>query len=145
MKNVILKTKEYKNYGLYNHVFLIDVNYKFNEKSVDEIFEFIKSDPFSPVMIHTDGFSLELISLLEKIYSELTVFEEDEVKLYKEIWLKTNKFIFEDFAALDDKTIELFNIDKIDYIIDALGDEIDLKRSMVYNELIKYEHIECPF
>ena len=70
MKNVILKTKEYKNYGLFNHVFLIDVNYKFNEKSVDEIFEFIKSDPFSPVMIHTDGFSLELISLLEKIYSE---------------------------------------------------------------------------
>ena len=145
MKNVILKTKEYKDYGLFNHVYIVDVKYHFNDKSVDEIMEYLKSDPFSPVMIHTNGFSLELIELLEKIYSELTVFEEDKIILYKEIWFNTDKFTFEEFSTLDEKTICFFNIDKIDYMVDALGDEIDFKRSIVFNELIKYEHIECPF
>lgn len=129
-----MKNEYYKDYCMFNHVYLLNVNYDFNNKSVDEVFDYIKKDPLSPVMIHTSGFSLELITLLDKIFSETS----------KTIWFKTDNFLFEDFSVLNDKTIELFNIHKIDYVVDALGDEIDLKRSMVYNELITYDN-ECPF
>ena len=134
MKNVVMKNKTYKDYGMFNHIYLLDVKYDFNDKSVEDVMNFVNSDPLSPVMIHTSGFSLELIRLLDRIFSETS----------KEIWFNTDNFLFEDFYGLDDKTIEMFNIHKIDYIIDALGDEIDFKRSMVYNELIKYENT-CPF
>jgi hypothetical protein len=130
MKNVIMKNECYKDYGMFNHIYILDVKYDFNKKTVDDILNFVESDPFSPVMIHTSGFSLELIELLGKIS--------------KEIWFNSDNFLFEDFSVLDDKTIELFNIHKIDYMIDALGDEIDLKRSVVFNELIRYDN-ECPF
>ena len=125
-----MKNECYKDYGMFNHIYILDVKYDFNKKTVDDILSFVESDPFSPVMIHTSGFSLELIELLGKIS--------------KEIWFKSDNFLFEDFSVLDDKTIELFNIHKIDYMIDALGDEIDLKRSVVFNELIRYDN-ECPF
>ena len=129
-----MKSEWYKDYGMFSHIYLLDVNYVFNQKTVEDVMEFVNSDPFSPVMIHTSGFSLELITLLDKIFEETN----------KIIWFKTDSFLFEDFSVLDDKTVELFNIHKIDYMIDALGDEIDLKRSVVYNELIKYDN-ECPF
>ena len=44
MKNVITKFAAYKEYGLFNHIYLLDVDYVFNEKSVEDIMEFIKNE-----------------------------------------------------------------------------------------------------
>ena len=66
MKNVIMKNECYKDYGMFNHIYIIDVKYDFNKKTVDDVLNFVESDPFSPVMIHTNGFSLEIIELLGK-------------------------------------------------------------------------------
>ena len=84
MKNVILKREYYKDYGMFSHVYLVDVNYDFNEKSVDEILDFIESDPFSPVMIHTNDVTVGLCILLKGINE------------FREIWFKTDNFLFED-------------------------------------------------
>lgn len=136
MKNVIVKQKAYKDYGIFTHIYCVDVNYDFNEKSVEEIVKCVKDYFLFPVMIHTNDISVELVSLLKKL-SELSYIDE--------IWLNTSNFLFEYFADIDNKTIEELALDNIDYMIDALGDEIDFKGSLVFNELIKYEHIECPF
>ena len=66
MKNVIMKNECYKDYGMFNHIYKLDVKYDFNKKTVDDVLNFVESDPFSPVMIHTNGFSLEIIELLGK-------------------------------------------------------------------------------
>ena len=40
MKNVITKCATYKNYGLFNHIYLLDVDYVFNDKSIADIIRF---------------------------------------------------------------------------------------------------------
>jgi len=137
MKNVITKTTVYKDYGLFQHVYFVDVNYNFNEKSVKDIIKYVKSDPFSPVMIHTNDISIEIIRLIKKI-SELYDYS-------KEIWLKTDNFLFEDFMTFDEENFSILGLDKIDILIDKLGDEIDLKFSWHYDTYIPYEHVKCPF
>lgn len=137
MKNVIIKQKQYKDYGIFTHIYCVDVNYDFNEKSVEEIVKCVEDCFLFPVMIHTNDISLEIVNLLKKI-SKLPPYKN-------EIWLNTNNFLFEYFADIDEETIEELALDNIDYMVDALGDEIDFKGSLVFNELIKYEHIECPF
>ena len=64
MKNVITKCATYKNYGLFNHIYLLDVDYVFNDKSIADIIRFIKSDPFFDVIIHTNDISYVVIHLI---------------------------------------------------------------------------------
>jgi hypothetical protein len=132
MKNVILKTAEYKDYGMFSHVYFVDVNYDFNEKNIDEIVEFIEKTPFMDVMIHSNDIIFGLGELLKKISQD------------KEIWFETNGFLFEDLAYLSDDFYSTLGFDKIDAIIDNIGQPIDFKRSIVYNELVEYKN-ECPF
>ena len=132
MKNVILKTAEYKDYGIFSHVYFVDVNYVFNEKNIDEIVEFIEKTPFMNVMIHSDDIIFGIGELLKKISQD------------KEIWFETNGFLFEDLAYLSDDFYLTLGFDKIDVIIDNIGQPIDFKRSIVYNELVEYKN-ECPF
>lgn len=77
MKNVITKFTTYKDYGLFNHIYLLDVDYVFNEKSVEDIMEFVKSEPFFDVMIDALGDEIDVRKSLKEdnlvsfIYEEL--------------------------------------------------------------------------
>ena len=117
MKNVITKFAAYKEYGLFNHIYLLDVDYVFNEKSVEDIMEFIKNEPFFDVMIHTNDISHEVIRLFK------------EISKYKNIWLQSNELYYEEFGNMNEDTIKIIGFDKVNVMIDALGDEIDLTYS----------------
>ena len=117
MKNVITKFATYKEYGLFNHIYLLDVDYVFNEKSVEDIMEFIKNEPFFDVMIHTNDISHEVIRLFK------------EISKYKNIWLQSNELYYEEFGNMNEDTIKIIGFDKVNVMIDALGDEIDLTYS----------------
>ena len=117
MKNVITKFATYKNYGLFKHIYLLDVDYVFNDKSIADIIRFIKSDPFFDVMIHTNDISHEVIRLFK------------EISKYKNIWLQSNELYYEEFGNMNEETIKIIGFDKVNVMIDALGDEIDLTYS----------------
>ena len=133
MKNVITKFAVYKEYGLFNHIYLLDVDYVFNEKSVEDIMEFIKNEPFFDVMIHTNDISHEVIRLFK------------EISKYKNIWLQSNELYYEEFGNMNEDTIKIIGFDKVNVMIDALGDEIDVKKSLKENNLVSFIYEKLPF
>ena len=133
MKNVITKFAAYKEYGLFNHIYLLDVDYVFNEKSVEDIMEFIKNEPFFDVMIHTNDISHEVIRLLK------------EISKYKNIWLQSNELYYEEFGNMNEDTIKIIGFDKVNVMIDALGDEIDVKKSLEEDNLVSFIYEKLPF
>ena len=133
MKNVITKFAVYKEYGLFNHIYLLDVDYVFNEKSVEDIMEFIKNDPFFDVMIHTNDISHEVIRLFK------------EISKYKNIWLQSNELYYEEFGNMNQDTIKIIGFDKVNVMIDARGDEIDVKKSLEEDNLISFIYEKLPF
>ena len=133
MKNVITKFAAYKEYGLFNHIYLLDVDYVFNEKSVEDIMEFIKNEPFFDVMIHTNDISHEVIRLFK------------EISKYKNIWLQSNESNYEEFGNMNEDIIKIIGFDKVNVMIDALGDEIDVKKSLKENNLVSFIYEKLPF
>lgn len=133
MKNVITKFAAYKEYGLFNHIYLLDVDYVFNEKSVEDIMEFIKNEPFFDVMIHTNDISHEVIRLFK------------EISKYKNIWLQSNELYYEEFGNMNEDIIKIIGFDKVNVMIDALGDEIDVKKSLKENNLVSFIYEKLPF
>lgn len=133
MKNVITKFAAYKEYGLFNHIYLLDVDYVFNEKSVEDIMEFIKNEPFFDVMIHTNDISHEVIRLFK------------EISKYKNIWLQSNELYYEEFGNMNEDIIKIIGFDKVNVMIDALGDEIDVKKSLKEDNLVSFIYEKLPF
>ena len=133
MKNVITKFAVYKEYGLFNHIYLLDVDYVFNEKSVEDIMEFIKNDPFFDVMIHTNDISHEVIRLFK------------EISKYKNIWLQSNELYYEEFGNMNEDIIKIIGFDKVNVMIDALGDEINVKKSLQEDNLVSFIYEKLPF
>jgi len=133
MKNVITKFCSYKDIGLFNHIYILDVNYDFNEKSVEDVINYVKNEPFFDVLIHTNYITDDVTILLEKL-SE-----------FKEIWLESDKILFEDIGILSDEDIVKMGINKINVMIDGLGDMIDVKKSLNEKSFVKYNYIELPF
>lgn len=133
MKNVITKFTTYKDYGLFNHIYLLDVDYVFNEKSVEDIMEFVKSEPFFDVMIHTNDISHEVIELFK------------EISKYKDIWLQSDELYYEEFGNMNEDSINTIGFDKINVMIDALGDEIDVRKSLKEDNLVSFIYEELPF
>jgi len=133
MKNIITKFCSYKDIGLFNHIFILDVNYVFNEKSIEDIINYVKNEPFFDVLIHTNHITDDVVTLLQKI-SE-----------FKQIWLQSDKILFEDIGVLDDEDIIRNGIDKIEVMIDALGDMIDLKKSLNGKSFVKFDLVSLPF
>ena len=133
MKNVILKHSYYKDFGFFNHIYCLDIDYNFNEKSVEEIIDFVKSEPFFDVLIHTNDLNIEIIHIIK------------EVSKYKNIWLESQFFLFEDFAVMNDETKKILGIDKINVMIDALDDVIDVKRTLEDEILVKFNYMDVPF
>ena len=133
MKNVITKFTSYKDYGLFNHIYLLDVDYVFNEKSVEDIMEFVKSEPFFDVMIHTNDISHEVIKLFK------------EISKYKDIWLQSDELYYEEFGNMNEEVINTIGFDKVSVMIDALGDEIDVRKSLEEENLVSFIYGELPF
>lgn len=133
MKNVITTFATYKNYGLFKHIYLLDVDYTFNEKSVEDIMEFIKNEPFFDVMIHTNDISHEVIRLFK------------EISKYENIWLQSNELYYEEFGNMNEDTIKIIGFDKVNVMIDALGDEIDVKKSLEEDNLVSFIYEKLPF
>ena len=133
MKNAITKFAAYKEYGLFNHIYLLDVDYVFNEKSVEDIMEYIKNEPFFDVMIHTNDISHEVIRLFK------------EISKYKNIWLQSNELYYEEFGNMNEDTIKIIGFDKVNVMIDARGDEIDVKKSLKENNLVSFIYEKLPF
>ena len=133
MKNVITKFTTYKEYGLFNHIYLLDVDYVFNEKSVEDIIEFVKNEPFFDVMIHTNDISNEIIRLFK------------EISKYKDIWLQSDELYYEEFGNMNENTIKFIGFDKVKVMIDALGDVIDVKKSLQEDNLVSFIYEKLPF
>lgn len=133
MKNVITKFTTYKEYGLFNHIYLLDVDFIFNEKSIEDIMEFVKNEPFFDVMIHTNDISNEIIKLFK------------EISKYKDIWLQSDELYYEEFGNMNENTIKFIGFDKVKVMIDALGDVIDVKKSLQEDNLVSFIHEKLPF
>lgn len=126
MKNVLLKYGYYDEYGFFSHVYYVDCDYSFNEKNVNEIIEFVMNEPLNDVLIHTNDLSHEIIELVK------------EISNFKKVWLQTQTFLFEDFAVMKEETLKILGFDKIDVMIDALGDIIDVKKSLKEEKLVEF-------
>lgn len=133
MKNVITKFTTYKEYGLFNHIYLLDVDFIFDEKSIEDIMEFVKNEPFFDVMIHTNDISNEIIKLFK------------EISKYKDIWLQSDELYYEEFGNMNENTIKFIGFDKVKVMIDALGDVIDVKKSLQEDNLVSFIHEKLPF
>lgn len=133
MKNVITKFTTYKEYGLFNHIYLLDVDFIFNEKSIEDIMEFIKNEPFFDVMIHTNDISNEIIKLFK------------EISKYKDIWLQSDELYYEEFGNMNEDMIKIIGFDKVKVMIDALGDVIDVKKSLQEDNLVSFIYEKLPF
>lgn len=133
MKNVIIKQKQYKDYGIFTHIYCVDVNYDFNEKSVEDIVKFVKEEPFFDVLIHTNDISHDVIKVIE------------EISKIKTIWFKSDKMLFEDFATMQEESRKTIGFDKIEVMIDTLGDVIDVKKSLEEEKLVNFNYMELPF
>ena len=106
MKNVITKCATYKNYGLFNHIYL---------------------------MIHTNDISHEVIHLIQ------------EISKYKDIWLQSDELYYEEFGNMDEDAIKTIGFDKVKVMIDALGDEINVKKSLQEDNLVSFIYDKLPF
>lgn len=133
MKNVITKFTTYKEYGLFNHIYLLDVDFIFNEKSIEDIMEFVKNEPFFDVMIHTNDISNEIIKLFK------------EISKYKDIWLQSDELYYEEFGNMNEDMIKIIGFDKVKVMIDALGDVIDVKKSLQEDNLVSFIYEKLPF
>lgn len=133
MKNVITKFTTYKEYGLFNHIYLLDVDFIFNEKSIEDIMEFVKNEPFFDVMIHTNDISNEIVKLFK------------EISKYKDIWLQSDELYYEEFGNMNEDMIKIIGFDKVKVMIDALGDEIDVKKSLQEDNLVSFIYEKLPF
>ena len=133
MKNVIIKRKAYKDYGIFTHIYCVDVNYDFNEKSVEEIVKYVEEEPFFDVLIYTNDISHDVIKVIE------------EISKIKKIWFKSDKMLFEDFAIMQEESRKTIGFDKIEVMIDTLGDVIDVKKSLEEEKLVKFNYMELPF
>ena len=133
MKNVITKFDSYKNIGLFNHIYFLDVNYDFNEKTINEIVEFVSEEPFSDVMIHANDLNHNIIEVLK------------EISKLKNIWFESKTILFEDFAVMEKESMEILGINRISIMIDGLGDVINFKKSIKENSLVKFNYKELPF
>lgn len=133
MKNVITKFTTYKEYGLFNHIYLLDVDFIFNEKSIEDIMEFIKNEPFFDVMIHTNDISNEIIKLFK------------EISKYKDIWLQSDELYYEEFGNMNEDMIKIIGFDKVKVMIDALGDVIDVNKSLQEDNLVSFIYEKLPF
>lgn len=132
MKNVLLKYGYYDEYGFFSHVYYVDCDYSFNEKNVNEIIEFVMNEPLNDVLIHTNDLSHEIIEVVK------------EISKFKKVWLQTQTFLFEDFAAMKEETLKILGFDKIDVMIDALGDIINVKKSLKEEKLVEFNK-NVPF
>ncbi len=133
MKNIVTKFDFYKDISFFNHIYFLDVDFSFNEKTIEEIKEFVSEEPFYDVLIHTNDLTLDVIKVLK------------EISKTKKIWFETNDMLFEDFGVMQDETMKILGIDNIYVMIDALGDVIDFKKSLKENVLIKFNYMELPF
>lgn len=132
MKNVLLKYGYYDEYGFFSHVYYVDCDYSFNEKNVNEIIEFVMNEPLNDVLIHTNDLSHEIIEVVK------------EISKFKKVWLQTQTFLFEDFAVMKEEILKILGFDKIDVMIDALGDIIDVKKSLKEEKLVEFNK-NVPF
>ena len=112
---------------------MLDVDYVFNDKSIADIIRFIKSDPFFDVMIHTNDISHEVIHLIQ------------EISKYKDIWLQSDELYYEEFGNMDEDAIKTIGFDKVKVMIDALGDEINVKKSLQEDNLVSFIYDKLPF
>lgn len=133
MKNIVTKTAYYKDISYFSHIYFLDINYDFNEKSIEELVDFVNSDPFSDVLIHTNDITLDVIHTIK------------ELSKVKTIWLQSDTFLFEDFGVMDKEVLQILGLDQISFMIDALDEVIDMEKSLETEELIKYDYDVLPF
>ncbi len=133
MKNVITKRAIYGEYSYFTHIYFLNVDYDFNEKSIEEVVNFVNEDPFSDVLIHTNDITLDVIHTIK------------EISKTKKIWFQSDTLLFEDFAAIDKEALKILGLDQISIMIDALGDTIDLKKTLKEEVLVKFNYMELPF
>lgn len=132
MKNIVLKYGYYNDYGFFGHVYYVDCDYCFNKKTVNEIVKFVMNEPLNDVLIHTNDLNHEIIEVVK------------EISKFKNVWLQTQTFLFEDFAVMKKETLKILGFDKIDVMIDALGDIIDVKKSLREEKLVEFNK-NVPF
>ena len=133
MKNIALKSNFYKNIGFFTHIYFVNADYVFNEKSFDEIIEFIYENPFHDVLIHTNDINTDVVRLIK------------EISKTKHVWLESRSFLAEDFVMMQEDTMKALGIDKIEVMIDALEDIIDLKKTIEEQRLVKFDYMGLPF
>ena len=90
------------------------------------------NEPLNDVLIHTNDLSHEIIEIVK------------EISKFKKVWLQTQTFLFEDFAVMKEETLKILGFDKIDVMIDALGDIIDVKKSLKEEKLVEFNK-NVPF
>jgi len=133
MKNVITKRAIYGEYSYFTHIYFLNVDYNFNEKNIEEVVDFVNEDPFSDVLIHANDITLDVIKTIK------------EISKIRRIWFQTDTFLFEDFAVIDKEDLKILGLDQISVMIDALGDTIDLKKTIEEDVLVKFNYMELPF
>ena len=85
------------------------------------------------MLIHTNDITLDVIHTIK------------EISKTKKIWFQSDTLLFEDFAAIDKETLKILGLDQISIMIDALGDTIDLKKTLKEEVLVKFNYMELPF
>ena len=133
MKNIVLKSNFYKNIGFFSHIYFVNVDYAFNEKSFDEIIKFIDENPFHDVLIHANDINTDVVRLIK------------EISKTKHVWFESQSFLVEDFVMMQEDTMKALGIDKIEVMIDALEDIIDIKKTIEEQKLVKFDYMGLPF
>jgi hypothetical protein len=133
MKNVITKFGPFKEYGMFNHIYFLDCDYDFNDRTIEELTDFVNKEPFSDILIHSNDLTLDVVRTLK------------ELSKIKEIWFESEYLLFENFAVMEKESLETLGIDKISVMIDSLGDVIDLEKSIQEQKLVKFDYEEAPF
>lgn len=128
-----MKLGYYKDINYFVHIYFLDVDYDFNEKSFDDILKFVNCEPFFDVLIHTNDITHDIVELI------------NEVSKIKNVWLESNEMLFEDFAVMQEETRKAIGFDKIEIMIDSLEDVIDVKKSLEEEKLVKFNYKELPF
>lgn len=133
MKNVVTKLGYYKDINYFIHIYFLNIGYEFNEKSLEDILKFVNDEPFFDVLIHTNGITHDIVEVIK------------EISKLKNVWLESDEMLFENFAVMQEETIKEIGFDKIEIMIDALEDVIDVKKSLTEGKLVKFNYMELPF
>lgn len=133
MKNVVTKYMYYKDIDFFNHIYFLDVDYDFNEKTIDDIIKFVTDEPFFDVLIHANDITHDIVTVIK------------EVSKVKNVWFESSEMLFETFATMQEDTRRVIGFDKVQVMIDALGDVIDVKKSIEEESLVKFNYMELPF